>query len=405
MRLGWLSNSPWTPYGYGVQTALFGKRLSASGHPVGVISTYGHAGEALSWNGITVFGSSFHPYALDIVYSHCKTFQADALVTLLDLQVFETMATGNLKWLPWFPIDHLTIPPAILETVKKADIPITLSKHGSQEMDRAGLEHEYIPCGVDTQAFKPYDMAEARTALQFPLDKFIIGMVAMNKGNPSRKAFHQTIAAFAALQKKHGDCLLYLHTQDGTRGFDVVDLVSYCRAIGLKFGYAFHESANGADVIFCDQYGMVSGYPPEMMAQMYSALDVHSLVTRGEGFGIPVIEAQACGCPVIVGDWTSTGELCFSGWKVEKAGGEMEFTNMQAFQIVPRAAAIAEKMEAAYQMRGNKDYRERARKGSLAYDADKVLEDYWLPVLTRAAARFEKPLDVNVSQNLELLRV
>ena len=32
-------------------------------------------------------------------------------------------------------------------------------------------------------------------------------------------------------------------------------------------------------------------------------------------------------------------------------------------------------------MRGNQDYRSRARDGALAYDADKITARYWVPVL------------------------
>jgi FkbM family methyltransferase len=40
-------------------------------------------------------------------------------------------------------------------------------------------------------------------------------------------------------------------------------------------------------------------------------------------------------------------------------------------------------------MKGNEDYRKRARDGALAYDADKVAEKYWKPVLEKIAAKIE----------------
>jgi len=134
-------------------------------------------------------------------------------------------------------------------------------------------------------------------------------------------------------------------------------------------------------------------------------MDVFSLVTMGEGFGIPIIEAQACGVPVIVGDWTSMPELCFSGWKVSKADTEPVFTNIAAFHYLPRAAAIAEQMDNAYQMRGNQDYRKRARKAALAYGADKIVEKYWKPALDVIEKRLQvRPGNVRLAQNLDMLR-
>lgn len=406
MRLTLLANSPWTPTGYGQQTALLAPKLNEAGHPLAVISTYGHQGTPINWNGVQVFGSSYHPYALDVIYSHSRTFNADALITMIDLQVFDTSALMGMKWLPWFPVDHVTIPPIIMHNVRQAFHPITMSKHASGEMDKAGLEYSYAPCAIDTSIFKPHDQAASRDELKFPQDKFIVGMVAMNKGNPSRKAFHQNIGAFAALQKKYGDCVLYLHTMDGTRNpAETENLVEYCRALGLSYGYAFKDDCSKVDVIFADQYGMAVGYTPEMMSKIYSALDVHCGVTRGEGFGIPIIEAQACGCPVIVGDWSSMPELVFSGWKVSKEDADPVFTPLNAFQFVPRIGGIAEKLNMAYTMRGNQDYRKRAADGAKAYDIDKVIAKYWLPTLETIQAKIEAtPLADNLSQNLDVLR-
>jgi len=125
------------------------------------------------------------------------------------------------------------------------------------------------------------------------------------------------------------------------------------------------------------------------MATIYSALDVHLLASSGEGFGIPIIEAQACGCPVIVGDWTSMPELCFSGWKIPKSESHPLYTPLGSYQYYPRVGAIVDALEAAYRMKGNDDYRKRARDGALAYDADKVTEKYWKPALEKIAARIE----------------
>jgi FkbM family methyltransferase len=356
--------------------------MQANGHEMSIIAFWGHEGQPINWNGIQVFGKSFHPYAMDIMHSHSVTFKADAMISLMDAWVVETENLLGTRWIPWFPIDSEPLPQRISEVVKKAYARITMSRFGSQQMDNAGLDYHYVPHGVDSKVFKPLDQMQSREALKLPLDKFMVGMVAANKGNPPRKAFHQNIAAFAELKKKHNDCFLYLHTLDGVRNSGLqVALIPFIKSLGLTYGYAFTDSAKTADVVFADQYGLAIGYADPIMSQLYSAMDVHMLVSMGEGFGIPILEAQACGAPVIVGDWTAMSELCFSGWKVDKKDAEPIWNNLDSYQYLPHTGAIADKLEQAYRMRGNQDYRTRARDGAVKYDVQRVYEKYWKPAL------------------------
>ncbi|MCJ7707510.1 MAG: glycosyltransferase, partial [Anaerolineales bacterium] len=58
-----------------------------------------------------------------------------------------------------------------------------------------------------------------------------------------------------------------------------------------------------------DQFQTALGYPPVYIADVNKASDCTLLVTAGEGFGLPILESQACGIPVITSGWTANKEL------------------------------------------------------------------------------------------------
>jgi len=373
MRLNWFSNSPAATTGYGVQTKLFVPRLAKLlDKGISVTAFFGVQSGVLNINGIKVYPNYKHPYGQDIIGAHAEWDRADAVVTLVDAWVIQNENIG-LPWFPWFPIDHEPMPANVLAKVRQAAKPIVMSKFGKRMAEQVGLAVWYVPHGVDTSIFKPLDREEAREHLKWPQDKFIVGMVAANKDNPSRKAFHEQIAAFAALHAAHPDTVLYLHTDDGTHGGSGVDLIKFIRRMGLVIG---------EDVLICDQYMNSLGFPDSYMVDVYNGLDVLTNVAMGEGFGIPILEAQACGTPVIVGDWTSMSELCFAGWKVDKAEAMPIYHDFfDAFQWQATAGAIADRMEQAYAARGDYDLRNKARRGALPYDADDVTRQYWKPII------------------------
>ena len=379
MNILWYSNSPWSPTGYGAQTKLFAPRIRDLGHDVGIFAFYGIEGGVLHWQGMPVFPRAHHPYGVDIVGAHAKQHNADIVISLIDAWVLRPDMMPGVKWVPWFPVDAQPAPPPVIDKVAQAYRRIVFSKFGEQMVHDAGLDCYYVPHGVDTNVYKPVDMAEARERAGLPKDAFIVGMVAANKGNPSRKAFHQQIAAFAKFHRRHTDAVLYIHSCTAQNGEnDGVNLVNLCRGEGLEIG---------KDVFFPDQYGYaIGGYSEEAVNLLYNSFNTLSSVTMGEGFGVPIIEAQAAGCPVIVGDWTAMGELCFSGIKVAKEDADPFYLPLNTFQFAPRIRAIEIALEAEYK---HPSSRERARREALAYDADTITAQYWKPVLEDIAQSVE----------------
>jgi glycosyltransferase involved in cell wall biosynthesis len=346
--------------------------MKADGHDPAIIGYAGLSGNVINYNGIPVFPAGLHPYGQDIWGEHTRRFGADIMFSLTDSWVIETQTIPyGFHWIPWYPVDHNPMPPAVRDRLSHAYRRIAMSKYGVQKTHEAGLDCYYIPHGVDTKQYHPIDKQEAREYLKLPKDAYIIGTVGMNKGaSPSRKAFVEMIEAFTLFKQTHKNALYLLHTSTG-EGMDgsVVHFKELCAQNGLQIG---------KDVVFTDPYYAFVGAPPEFMANLYSAMDVFLLTSMGEGFGIPILEAQACGVPVIVGDWTAMSELCFSGHKIDVADTHPFYTAQGAYQYFPDVKAIERKLQLE---KAHPSSREKARKGALEYDADLVYERDWKPVL------------------------
>jgi glycosyltransferase involved in cell wall biosynthesis len=379
IAMHWISNSVWAQTGYGGQMKLLLPRFKALGYPVSMTAYYGLQGHTLQINEMTLFPMGYHPYGMDVAAGDTKTAQADVCMTNVDVWVCEPDMLKDVLWVPWMPIDSGSVSTLIKVKLPTAFERLVMSKHGQKLVEEAGFPCKYVPCAIDTKVFTPIDRTAAFKEMnlhipaKIPEGKFLVSMVAMNKGNPSRKALCQQMRAFKEFHDKHPDSALYMHTILAEQGQqNGVNLVEYCRFIGLKIN---------VDVFFPDALTVINGYPDVFLNAVYNASDVLLSVTMGEGFGIPILEAQAAGCPVIVGDWTAMSEIFFSGWKVKQSEANEVWTMLGAIQYDPFWQAITDRLEKAYEMRGNQDYRERARKGALKYDIDDVVKKYWVPVL------------------------
>jgi glycosyltransferase involved in cell wall biosynthesis len=118
--------------------------------------------------------------------------------------------------------------------------------------------------------------------------------------------------------------------------------------------------------------------------ELYNAGDVFILPSAGEGFGIPAVEAQASGSPVILTDFTAQSELCGGGWLIEVDEMDAEITLQYSEQAHVSAGQILKALEQAYAAKGDEKRRTQAREFALQYDARRVYERYMLPALREA---------------------
>ena len=377
----WHSNSPWAPTGYGQQTGIFAPKLAESGRDLGISCIYGLEGARLNWSGIMCYPGMAPDCGDKFLRAHANShfggdLRGGTVLTLFDVWAMNPEIIAQMNVASWVPIDHDPAPPAVIDFFRRSGaIPIAMSRFGQRML--AEFDPLYVPHGIDTKVYRPIDQTEARAYTNIPQDKFVVGMIAANKGNPSRKCFAEAFEAFKAFRDGHPDAILYMHTEM-TGHFGGVDLRALIEGVGLP------KDA----VYFADQSRILfNPIDHNSMAHVYSSLDVLLSASAGEGFGIPVLEANACGVPAIVTDFTAQPEVCGAGWKVKYTP---YWTAINSFQAHPDIQDILDSLKLAYKLdeRQRAEYARKAREHALGYDADTVFTEFMLPALEECERRF-----------------
>jgi glycosyltransferase involved in cell wall biosynthesis len=172
------------------------------------------------------------------------------------------------------------------------------TQFGEQEAKHGGYSgtSSVIPLGVDLNTYCPQPRDRSRMACGLPeryRGAFIVGNV--NRNQP-RKRLDLTVSFFAewVIRNKVLDAYLFLHvapTKDV--GYDCEQLMRY---YGMANRLIYAEPDVG------------QGVSERCLVDTYNSFDVLLSTTQGEGWGLPTLEAMACGVPCIVPDWSAHGE-------------------------------------------------------------------------------------------------
>ena len=395
MRIGINSNGAHTTSAYGIQTRILAQHLQADGHDVAVFADYGHRGGILNIGGIPHYPAGRLEYSVDVLAGHVAHHGTQLLITLKDMMVVpgelirQFRDAGVLVW-HWMPVD--CSPLGYVDRVQLqlgGGQPIAMSRFGERQLsDRewGGFDPWYVPHSIDTSLFTlDYDQ-RARLKTEHKLTRhFVVAMNAMNKST-TRKGFYEGFKAFASFHAKHPGSKLMLHTTDDGGGLDLAEALDVA---GVPVSAVFNPYGDQVTQDYAVKTGMVTD---AHMAAWYGLADVGLMPSWGEGFGIPAIEFQASGVPVIATDCTALSELTPPGisWRVK--GQEVLNPDHKREWRIPSIPGLTRALGQAYQAWKTPGYaarRKRAREFALAYDADLVYQQYWAPLIKRAAEQCE----------------
>lgn len=343
------------------------------GHEV-IISTYwGIQGGATTWEGMTVLPGYGSHYCSTSLYQHTKAFNPDLVITLGDVWVMDPNLVRELPVAHWLPADCRPQSAADRAEVDGSGAElIAMSRFGYDRFRTAGYNPVYVPHAIDSGLFRPLpNREELREAVGLKPENFVIGLNQANN-DAIRKAIPEQMLGFAKFAQNHPEALMTLHTGVHQEGGQ--DLEAVAESLGIL-----------DRVRVVDQYRYIAGMISQSdLNEWYNVIDVLSQTVYGEGFGLPIVEAQATGTPVVTTRASAMEELNPYGAQVD---GQPFWNGVhKAWWISPDAGQIAEAYELAYQQRESVD-RDKLREFALGYDIPRISEQYMKPAVEELLER------------------
>ena len=373
MRILWQSNGFWSQSGYAVFTRDILFRLRDDGWPLAHVAFWGLQGHPATIDGIYTYPVMGNPFGADAMFNHAMDFKADVVFTMQDVWPLDPNLLRQIKtWIPYLPIDKSPVPGGVIRNLNFAYKILTFAKFGQEELEKVGFTSTFIPEGTDVNIFKPLDKQACRKELGLPPDVFLFTMVAANKENPPRKGFQEAMEAFKTFADRHPEARLFITVQQtDPGGFPIIPFARHLKILDK--------------IIYKSDYFVIHKNDSDYICKLYNASDVLLHPSQTEGFGLCIVESQACGTPVIIQNCQSMPELIIdgkTGWGAETL--HKRFTNDEGYVNVVDTNSVYSQMEKSYKaLKENEEQVSNDCREHIVnnFNIDTLFKERWLPLL------------------------
>jgi glycosyltransferase involved in cell wall biosynthesis len=230
----------------------------------------------------------FHFDVIDAHFGYPEGYAAVKLGKWLKCPVVITLRGTEIRHSEtWGIRSHLKL--ALLEAQRIFSVSESLRQHAFSIGIGPPRKILVVGNGVDSEKFCPMDKAECRQALSIRHDaKVLITVGALVE----RKGYHRVIEQLPELRKRHPD-LHYIAVGGSSPEGD----------------WSKRLKRQVADAGLKDAVSFLGRLPHEEITKALSAADLFVLATRNEGWANVILEAMACGLPVIATDVGGNAEV------------------------------------------------------------------------------------------------
>lgn len=196
-----------------------------------------------------------------------------------------------------------------------------------------------------------WDKNQLRTKYSFKKDNFILFMNVGNYDFQNRKSLDTALFAFEKFVSQHPESILFIHTYD-VRKIDINN--HYTPKNGF---FEFDDILSYLKIPSQNIRIIDSVIERDILVEYYLLADVYLQTSKSEGFGLPVLEAQKLGIPVITTDFGAMSDYTYNGVKV-KPCQRLYDQSVRGIWCMPSIDGVFEAMQKVYygNYENNRDY-------------------------------------------------
>lgn len=252
----------------------------------------------------------------------------------MDRHIYDSPLRPYFKLATMPTVDSMPLEDQWISWYMDADAIFTYSDWAASVLEHQGgdaIMRKYLGTAspaANLDIFKPYSREGSREALGMDKDAIIIGTVMRNQ---RRKLYPDLFIAFRNLLRKlvsegkhhiADKTFLHIHCAYPDLGWEIPKLIkenglsqkvimtymcnnSNCRAVFTSKHQDVCTMCPKCNSLSAQNPGTANGVDPMILAHIMSSFDVYVQYAICEGYGMPIVEAAACGVPTVVVDYSA----------------------------------------------------------------------------------------------------